>query len=47
MVYLLAGEEFIGYNPLSAVQTASSIALTALIFVVGMVSYSRLCWSRR
>jgi hypothetical protein len=47
MVYLLAGEEFVGYNPLSAVQTLSSILSTALIFVVGMVSYSRLCWRRR
>jgi len=47
MVFLLAGEEFIGYNPLSAVQTASSIVSTALIFVVGMVSYSRFCWRRR
>ncbi|TRO49107.1 ABC transporter permease [Candidatus Bathyarchaeota archaeon] len=47
MVYLLAGEEFIGYNPLSAVQTVSSIVSTTLIFVVGMVSYSRFCWRRR
>ena len=47
MVYLLVGEEFIGYNPLSTVQTVSSIVSTALIFVVGMVSYSRLCWRRR
>ena len=47
MVYLLAGEEFVGYNPLSTVQTLSSIASTALVFVVGMSSYARLCWRKR
>ena len=47
MVYLLVGEVFVGYNPLSSIQTVSSIISTALIFLVGMVSYSRLCWRRR
>ena len=47
MVYILAGEEFVGYNPLSAMQTLSSIGSTALVFVVGMISYSRLCWRKR
>ena len=47
MVFLLVGEEYIGYNPLSAVQTFSTIILSIAIFVVGMIAYSRFCWRRR
>lgn len=47
MVYLLEGESFVGYNPLSAAQTASTVLLTVFVFVAGLVMYSRLCWRRR
>jgi ABC-type multidrug transport system permease subunit len=47
MIYLLEGETFVGYNPLSAAQTASTVLLTGLVFAVGLVMYSRLCWRKR
>ena len=46
MIYLLGGEAFVGYNPLSAAQAASTVLLTVLVFAVGLVMYSRLCWRR-
>lgn len=47
MIYLLEGEMFVGYNPLSAAQTASTVLLTVLVFAAGIVMYSRLCWRGR
>ena len=47
IVYLLEGEMFVGYNPLSAAQTASTVLLTVLVFAAGLVMYSRLCWRKR
>ena len=38
---------FVGYNPLSAAQTASTVLLTVLVFAAGLVMYSRLCWRKR
>ena len=47
MIYLLEGEMAVGYNPLSAAQAASTVLLTVLVFAVGLVMYSRLCWRKR
>ena len=47
MIYLLEGEMFVGYDPLSAAQTSSTVLLTVLVFALGLVMYSRLCWRKR
>lgn len=47
MVFLLEGEEFVGYNPLNIGQTALTISLSLLIFIIGLVFYSKRCWKKR
>jgi len=47
IVFLLVGEQYVGYNPLNAIQTISTLVSTITVFVVGMVAYSRFCWKRR
>ena len=46
MVFLLEGESYIGYNPFSAVQIFTTVALSFLVLVVGIKLYSNLCWRR-
>ena len=46
MVFLLEGESYIGYNPLVAAQVYTTVVLSLLVLVVGIVLYSNLCWRR-
>jgi hypothetical protein len=46
ITYLLAGEDFAGYNPLSLFQTGLTITLSALVFALGVIAYSRFCWMK-
>jgi ABC-2 type transport system permease protein len=46
IAYLLVGEDYAGYHPLSTTQTTLTIAISLLLFVAGLVAYSRLCWRR-
>ena len=46
ITFLLVGEEYAGYNPLSASQTTLTILISLLLFAGGLVAYSRLCWRK-
>ena len=43
---LAVGEEFLGYNPFNFADVTVMLALTALLFGVGLYIYSRCCWKR-
>lgn len=47
MIYLLEGEDFVGYNPLNLGQTTLTIALSLIIFMGGLVLYSKRYWRKR
>ena len=42
--YFLTGEEFVGYNPLSASQLGLTITLSLLLLILGINLYSRRSW---
>jgi ABC-2 type transport system permease protein len=44
ITYLLVGEDYAGY-PSSASQT-TSIVISLLLFVAGLITYSRFCWRK-
>jgi ABC-2 type transport system permease protein len=46
ITFLLVGEEYAGYNPLSISQTTLTIAISLLLFAGGLVAYSRFCWKK-
>jgi len=46
ITFLLVGEEYAGYNPLSMNQTALTVLVALLLFILGMIAYSRVCWRR-
>jgi len=46
ITYLLVGEYYAGYDPLTAAQTALTIVISVLLFVAGLAAYSRLCWRK-
>jgi ABC-2 type transport system permease protein len=46
ITFLLVGEEYAGYNPLSMNQTTLTVLAALLLFILGMVAYSRVCWKR-
>jgi ABC-type multidrug transport system permease subunit len=46
ITYLLIGEEYAGYNPLSMNQTALTALVALLLFILGMIAYSRVCWKK-
>jgi ABC-2 type transport system permease protein len=46
ITFLLVGEEYAGYYPLSMNQTALTVLAALLLFILGMVAYSRVCWKR-
>ena len=46
ITFLLVGEEYAGYVPLSFGQTALTVFLTLLFFVIGLIAYSRYCWKK-
>jgi len=47
LIYLLAGEEMAGYDPLTVAQTARSIAIAVALFAAGLACYSLFCWRKR
>ena len=47
ILYVLAGIDFSGYNPLTQVQVSVCLVMTALVMVLGITLYSRVLWRRR
>ena len=46
ITFLLVGREYAGYNPLDVGQLFSTIGLSLLLFIGGLVTYSKLCWRK-
>jgi len=46
ITYLLVGEDYSGYNPLTTTQTTLTIIISILLFVAGLIAYSRFCWRK-
>ena len=46
ITFLLVGEEYAGYNPLGFIQVALTTILALLLFILGMIVYSRVCWKK-
>jgi ABC-2 type transport system permease protein len=47
ITYLLVGAEYAGYNPLEYASQPVLTALVALLlFVLGLITYSRFCWKK-
>jgi len=46
ITFLLVGEEYAGYNPLSLSQTVPTACLALLLFIIGLIAYSRFCWKK-
>jgi ABC-2 type transport system permease protein len=46
ITYLMVGEEYAGYNPLSVSQTVPIAFLAVLLFIIGLIAYSRFCWKK-
>jgi ABC-2 type transport system permease protein len=47
ITYLLVGEDYAGYDPLSASQTSLTIVISLLLFIAGLIAYSRFCWRKQ
>lgn len=41
VIYLLVGEWYAGYNPLNASQMLSTVSIASLLFVIGLMVYSK------
>lgn len=46
ITYLLVGKDYAGYNPLSVDQTILTVCLALLLFIIGLIAYSRFCWKK-
>jgi ABC-2 type transport system permease protein len=46
ITYLLVGEEYAGYNPISASQTVPTALVALLLFILGLITYSKFCWKK-
>ena len=46
ITYLLVGKDYAGYDPLNASQTTLTIVISSLLFIGGLVAYSRFCWRK-
>jgi ABC-2 type transport system permease protein len=46
ITFLLVGEEYTGYNPLSMGQTVATAFFALLLFIIGLIAYSRFCWKK-
>lgn len=44
ITYILAGKDYAGYNPLSTSQVILTITLSILLFIIGLILYSKFCW---
>jgi hypothetical protein len=47
ITYLLEGEGYAGYTPLTASQTTLTIVISFILFVAGLITYSRFCWRKK
>ena len=45
ITYLLVGEKYAGY-PISVGQTILTACLAMLLFIIGLIAYSRFCWKK-
>ena len=43
---LLVGKDYAGYDPLSVNQITLTVAISLLLFVGGLIAYSRFCWRK-
>jgi hypothetical protein len=46
ITYLLVGEEYAGYNPLNFNQIALTTFVALLLFILGLIAYSKICWKK-
>jgi ABC-2 type transport system permease protein len=46
ITYLLVGEEYAGYNPLNFSQIALTTFVALLLFILGLITYSKICWKK-
>jgi len=44
LIHLLVGESFAGYNPFNAIQAIFTPIISIIIFIIGLILYSNLCW---
>ncbi len=47
IIYVLFGEEYSGYTPLTVAQVASTVATSIGILAVGIILYTKIAWRRR
>ena len=46
ITFLLVGKDYAGYNPLDSGQILLTIIMSSLLFIVGLVTYSKYCWRK-
>jgi ABC-2 type transport system permease protein len=46
ITFLLVGMDYAGYDPLDAGQIILTIVMSSLLFIVGLVTYSKFCWRK-
>jgi ABC-2 type transport system permease protein len=46
ITFLMVGEEYAGYNSLTLNQIFSTALFASLLFVIGLIAYSRFCWKK-
>ena len=46
ITFLLVGEEYAGYNPLNFTQIALTTTVALLLFILGLIAYSKICWKK-
>jgi ABC-2 type transport system permease protein len=46
ITYLLVGEEYTGYNPLNSSQIALTTTVALFLFILGLITYSKICWKK-
>jgi len=46
ITYLLVGEEYAGYPPLTMSQTTLTTIISIVLFAAGLIAYSRFCWRK-
>jgi ABC-2 type transport system permease protein len=46
ITYLLVGKDYAGYIPLAADQTTLTVVISSLLFIAGLVAYSKFCWRK-
>jgi ABC-2 type transport system permease protein len=46
ITFLLVGEEYAGYNPFEVGQPVLNAVVALVVFVLGLIAYSRFCWKK-